>query len=206
MLEPEAEGVYGAIVLAAGASTPMGCVKQTLPWKGKTLLQHVVDELRLSELAEVVVVLGANREDIEKQVTFDGVDVVHNDQWEKGMASSVVTGLNHLLAKGLPLKAVMIVLSDQPLLGHVHFNSLKRIHANSVKGIVASSYAGVAGVPVLFDRRFFDELLRLSGEQGARALLVSNLKEVETVDAGERGIDLDTREKYEDIYDRYGRQ
>ena len=206
MLESEAEGVYGAIVLAAGASTRMGCVKQTLPWKGKTLLQHVVDELRFSELEEVVVVLGANREEIEKRVTFDGSDVVYNDQWEQGMASSVVTGLHHLLAKGIPLRAVLIVLSDQPMLGRVHFNTLKRIHANSVKGIVASSYAGVAGVPVLFDRRFFDELLQLTGEQGARALLLSNPNEVDTVDAGEKGIDLDTREKYEDIYDRYGRQ
>lgn len=206
MLELEAEGVYGAIVLAAGASSRMGCVKQMLPWKGKTLLQHVVDELRFSELDEVVVVLGANREEIEKQVTFDGVDVVHNDQWKQGMASSIVTGLNHLLAKEPPLKAVLIVLSDQPLLGHVHFNTLKRIHAKSVKGIVASSYAGVAGVPVLFDRRFYDELLQLSGEQGARAVLVSNLNEVDSVDVGEKGIDLDTREKYEDIYDRYGRQ
>ena len=198
-------GVYGAIILAAGASTRMGHVKQLLPWKGSTLLQHAIDEVLSSEIDETVVVLGANKRLIEEQTNLSGVDSVFNAKWEEGMASSIVTGLKHLLSKAPEIGAVLIVLCDQPLLDKNNYNRLiKKIITNKNK-IISSSYSDQLGVPVVFDKRFFSDLLKLRGEQGAKKLLATYNSEVIGVEAGDKAIDLDTEDKYNHYYDLYGR-
>ena len=87
----------GAILLAAGASTRMGCVKLLLPWKNSTLLEHSIEQLKESGIDLFVVVLGANQDIILEKVNFDGIDVVVNSQWQKGMATSIASGVSFLL-------------------------------------------------------------------------------------------------------------
>jgi molybdenum cofactor cytidylyltransferase len=205
MINPEEAGRYGAIILAAGASTRMGSVKQILPWKNTSLLRHAIDQVRLSGFEELAVVLGANREIIENYLALDGVDTVVNDQWEGGMASSLVAGLRHLLAKSTSLQGVLITLSDQPLLKEDDYKKLRISHIENTDKIISSFYANRMGVPALFGRRFFNDLMELKGDQGARMLLRSHGSEVVRVNVGGRGIDLDTREKYEHYYELYGR-
>lgn len=205
MRDSNEKSAYGAIILAAGASARMGCVKQTLPWKNTTLLQHVVNEIRSSGIDELVVVLGANKEEIELRIEFEGVHSVFNDQWGQGMASSIVAGLKHLLLEAPEMRGVLIALSDQPLLDKSDFKNLVNKHLDTKGKIISSYYEGGPGVPVLFDRVYFNDLLDLSGERGARVLLREHKSDVIQVDVGDRGIDLDTRDKYDRIYDLYGR-
>lgn len=204
MSNSRAGSIFGAIILAAGASTRMGRVKQVLPWKKSTLLQNAIDQVISSKIDDIVVVLGANKGVIEKHTDLSGVDIAINDTWEQGMATSIITGLKHLLSKQPELEAVLIVLSDQPLLEFEFFNKL--IYKHIDQKIISSSYSSQLGVPVLFDKRYFKDLLNLKGQQGAKALLKIHKSEVIALEAGEKGVDLDTLEKYNYYYDLYGRQ
>ena len=205
MQEPRSEGVHGAIILAAGASSRMGTAKQVLPWKGSTLLQHCIDQVRASPVDEIVVVLGANSELVESQTDLTGVHNVFNSNWDTGMASSIVAGLQRLLELSPGLRSVLILLSDQPLLDYKFYNKLLINYLEGTKKIVSSSYSGQLGVPVLFDRHYFNELLGLRGDKGARALVRAHREEVIAVDAGDQAVDLDTEEKYRHYYELFGR-
>lgn len=205
MLKSQVGGEYGAIILAAGASTRMGSAKQVLPWKNKNLLQHVMDEIRSSGLEAIAVVLGAGRDKIESQIEFGEVDPVFNEQWEGGMASSIVAGMTHLLEKLPSMRGVLIALADQPLLDRHFYNQMRNMHTDNRNKIIASFYSGELGAPALFDKRFFDELMNLRGKQGAKALLRLHESHVIRISAGDKAIDLDTKEKYEHFYDLYGR-
>ena len=205
MQEPSSEEVHGAIILAAGASSRMGTLKQVLPWKGTTLLQHSIDQVRASSFDEVVVVLGANRELVERQTDLTGVHPVFNPNWETGMASSLVAGLRGLLDLSPQLRSVLILLTDQPLLDFRFYNKLLFRYLKGETKIVSSSYSGQLGVPVLFDRHHFKELLALRGDKGARALLRSLADDVIAIDAGDQAVDLDTEEKYRHYYELFGR-
>lgn len=195
----------GAILLAAGASTRMGCVKLLLPWKNSTLLEHSIKQLKESEIDFFVVVLGANQDIIREKVNFDGIDVVVNSQWQKGMATSIASGVSFLLKKKPEIQSILVALADQPLLDYKYYNNLIDKILISKNKIVASSYSNELGVPAIFDRDYFDNLLDLEGNQGARSLLRGGSVKVTPVNAGELALDLDTRETYNRVYEQHGR-
>jgi molybdenum cofactor cytidylyltransferase len=195
----------GAILLAAGASTRMGCVKLLLPWKNSTLLEHSIEQLKESEIDFFVVVLGANQDIMREKVNFDGIDVVVNSQWRKGMATSIASGVSFLLKKKPEIQSVLVALADQPLLDYKYYNNLIDKFLISKNKIVASSYSDAMGVPAIFDRDYFDDLLNLEGSQGARSLLRGGSVKVTPVNAGELALDLDTRETYNRVYEQHGR-
>jgi molybdenum cofactor cytidylyltransferase len=195
----------GAILLAAGASTRMGCVKLLLPWKNSTLLEHSIEQLKESEIDFFVVVLGANQDIMREKVNFDGIDVVVNSQWQKGMATSIASGVSFLLKKKPEIQSVLVALADQPLLDYKYYNNLIDKFLISKNKIVASSYSDAMGVPAIFDRDYFDDLLNLEGSQGARSLLRGGSVKVTPVNAGELALDLDTRETYNRVYEQHGR-
>ena len=205
MREFRSKNTVGAILLAAGASARMGEVKQLLPWKNSTLLEHSIMQLKQSEIDSVVVVLGANEELIRNKVAFGGVEVVVNSNWEQGMATSIATGLQYLLKKIPDIQSALIALSDQPLLDFDYYNKLIYKKLNSKYKIVASAYSDQFGVPAIFDRDYFDNLLNLEGSTGARALLRGGSVKMNTVNAGELAADLDTKESYNRIYELHGR-
>ena len=197
-------GSLGGILLAAGASARMGAVKQLLAWKNSTLLEHSIQQLDLSKIDHLVVVLGANEKVICENSNLLTTEVVVNPDWKKGMATSIATGLRHLLKNTPDIQSVLIALADQPLLDFNYYNKL--IDKKLVVGnkIVCSAYSDQHGVPAIFDRSYFDNLLNLDGRKGARALLRGGDVQVATVDAGDLAVDLDTKESYNRFYELHG--
>src|SRR5260370_22325874 len=88
--------MISAILLAAGQATRFGQCKQLVPIDGKPLLQHALDNLRASNVDHVVVVLGANAEEIREQIRFDNEQVVLNPDYAGGISTSIQTGLKAL--------------------------------------------------------------------------------------------------------------
>jgi molybdenum cofactor cytidylyltransferase len=185
----------GIIILAAGASTRMGQSKQLLNVEGQSLLTRTVDTALNSLAKKIVVVLGANESDHTRVLSNLSVDVVSNGDWQKGMGSSIKTGLRYLM-ETTTLHAVIILVCDQPLLDPAHINKLITEHHTSKKPIVASSYAGTNGVPVLFEKGCFPDLLNLSDDQGAKKIIQQHPEWISTVSFPEGKIDLDTLEDY----------
>jgi molybdenum cofactor cytidylyltransferase len=72
--------------------------------------------------------------------------------------------------------------------------NLIRLHEETKKSIVASDYAGTLGIPTLFDRSLFRELLSLSDQAGAKSIILKNRTRVAQFAFPEGAIDIDTWE------------
>ncbi len=186
----------GLIILAAGSSSRMGEPKQLLPFEGKTFLQCAIDAALGSQVTSRVVVLGADKDEIKKSFRADTIPVIHNQDWEKGMSSTMQKGLNYLTKYKVP-DQVIILLCDQPFVHSGILDALIETQKATGKGIVACKYSETLGVPVLFTKKYFPEMLALKGSEGAKKLIYAHLDDVAEVDFPKGAVDIDTYEDYE---------
>ena len=189
----------GIIILAAGSSSRFGNTKQLLHFKGKTLLKHTIEEATETGAQPVVVVTGANADEISKEITNEKVEIVFNKNWEQGMASGIVMGLKNAIILNKELENIIITVCDQPFVSSSLFQQLFQKQNESAKHIVASAYADTIGTPALFTIKYFVALMGLTGDQGAKGLLKKHSKDLATVDFPDGYIDIDTQEDYENL-------
>jgi molybdenum cofactor cytidylyltransferase len=182
----------GVIILAAGNSSRLGRPKQLLPYRGKTLLTHVVAEALAAELWPVVVVTGAFHIEVGDSLCGQSVEIVFNPAWETGMASGIVAGLSNMLLLYPEVESVIIAVCDQPFISSALLLQLVSTHDASGKGIIACAYADSVGTPVLFGCAYFDRLLALSGSEGAKKLLKQYPDDLATIAFPDGHIDIDT--------------
>ncbi len=183
---------FGAVILAAGASVRLGRPKQLLEIDGQPLVARAAGAALTAGASPVVVVLGANAEQIRPVLNGLKVVVALNPAWSEGMASSMRTGLQALGAVDPSIDAVLLTVCDQPAFSADVIQRLLGALQTSGRGIAAARYAGRNGVPALFRREHFFALVTLKGDQGARALLNGHPAGVAPVDLPELALDLDT--------------
>lgn len=187
-----------AIILAAGSSSRMGQSKQLLPVDGEPLLLRTVKAvLSTSLLSSTVVVLGSEEERHSTLLQHLPVDIVSNPDWKKGIGSSLKAGLEQALQKDPALEGVVILVCDQPLLSGENITALLTTYSKTGKPVVASRYAGVPGVPAFFFKSYFDKLKRISDQEGAKKIILSNRGDVAEVNFPGGEVDLDTMEEYD---------
>jgi molybdenum cofactor cytidylyltransferase len=184
------------IILAAGSSERMGKPKLLLPYQGRSLIVHSVSVANEIKVCTPIVVTGSYDELIRKELKTCKVEVVFNPDWKTGMASSIKTGL-YLARQDSDLESVLITVADQPFVSAKLYSALIKQKLESQNQIIACRYEdGTVGVPVLFSRSKFSELLNLKGEEGARILIRNYHNLVDTVDFPSGGIDIDTIEDF----------
>ena len=186
----------GIVILAAGESARMGEPKQLLMFRGKTLLHHTIDTALSISGAPVVVVLGAHAAQIRTRLDATCVLVEENSDWRDGMGGSVSTGLRVLLTAHPAISAVIFLVCDQPFLSATTLGVLIATHQQSGRAIIASEYSGALGVPALFARTMFPELLALEGNEGARQLIHAHRDQVVGIPFPDGSVDLDTPADY----------
>lgn len=182
------------IVLAAGNSTRMGAAKQLMPYRGRPLLYHAVEQALDSECGPVVVVLGAREKELRKVLADLPVEIAVNRNWADGMGSSIQTGLRAI--EGRNIDGAILCLADQPFVLAEFLCGLLEKHVESGRTIVASSYAGTVGVPVYFARKAFGKLLALAPNQGCKGVILENMADVLLVECPEAAMDIDTPADY----------
>jgi len=191
----EVQGRVAAVVLAGGESKRFGTPKQLLPWKGNTLLGHVVDVALASGAAPVVVVLGHQADACRAALGDRLVQVVVNRDWARGQSTSVRAGL-----AALPVNAsgALFLLVDQPGITPAVINALIERHQATLAPVVWPEYQGRRGNPVLFDQDTFPDLMRLTGDTGGRPVLQAYSGHVERVPVPDAGVlfDIDTPDDY----------
>jgi CTP:molybdopterin cytidylyltransferase MocA len=165
-----------AIVLAAGASRRLGQPKQLLMLGGETLLARAIRLAAEAGATPVIAVLGAHHDRILAAVSFNklrnAIPIV-NSAWEQGIATSIHAALNSLEHCAPQASGALILGCDQPRLTGEHLRAmLDSFAAQSAHSIVASAYAGILGIPAVFPRAAFSNLLTLRGDKGARSLLM----------------------------------
>lgn len=187
----------GVIVLAAGASSRMGQSKQLLEIDAMPLLRRSVLAAVESEIGEVLVVLGA-RSDEHREVIHDlPIQIITNDQWQLGMGCSLKYGLQHLLYEKQSWNGVVIMVCDQPAVTAGHLKKLVQLHLLQRDKIIASSYQEVAGVPALLPKNYFNQLLTMGDEEGARKIIQAEKENVLALPLIRGEHDLDTLEDYQ---------
>lgn len=175
------------LVLAAGAATRFGSAKQLADLDGRPMLEHSILAMVASPVGRVVVVLGSGAEEVLREVDLHGADAVVCERWAEGQSASLASGLAELSGS----EAVVVTLGDQPF---VSPDAIRRVIAARGKGAAAvrATYHGAPGHPVLLERRLFERMRDVSGDHGARNLLISvQTREVPCDDLG-GGQDVDT--------------
>jgi molybdenum cofactor cytidylyltransferase len=150
-------------------------------------------------VAEIILVLGASAEAIRQQLPpslLDGLKVVVNQAYVKGMASSLHEGLAALDQRS---DAALIILGDQPFIRPQTLGQIVDGYRRSRAKIVIPSYQGNRGNPVLLDRSVFSEVMALEGDVGCRAIFGSHLEAIFKVEVEDKGVllDIDDQDDYE---------
>jgi molybdenum cofactor cytidylyltransferase len=183
----------GLVILAAGASSRMGFVKQNIVFKDKTMLQHLLHEALMSSLAPVTIVTGANKKDIVPNLKDLPITIIDNQNAAKGMGSSIKMGLVGSYMAHKDLEAIIYITSDMPLVNTNYLHALALAAETLPEAlIVASSYENTFGIPVLFKRAIFDDVLSLNDEDGAKKLIEKYKSQTHFIAFPEGKIDLDT--------------
>jgi molybdenum cofactor cytidylyltransferase len=183
----------GIILLAAGGSVRLGHPKQLLKFGDRTLLEYCIEAALASRAKPVVVVLGANADQLQQEINTEKVQVVMNQNWEEGMASSIRCGVS---AFDDIVEGIILMVCDQPYVSADLLNELIETHQKSGKQIVACSYGNTFGPPVFFHRSLFGELLQLKGDVGARNIVKQHSDLVETIPFVKGIVDIDTEADY----------
>ena len=150
-------------------------------------------------LQPLIVVVGADASLLIPEIDNNNTQLVINTNWKDGMATSIITGLSALLEKYPAMDSAIFMTCDQPFVTAALLNDLIITHQQTGKSIVASIYDSVMGVPALFYKSHFDELLQLQGDTGARKIIQQHINDVATVPFVKGKIDIDTPEDYENL-------
>lgn len=183
-----------AVVLAAGQSSRFGKTKQLENYQGVPLVSRSV---RLGEAVcgpNTVLVAGNDWQRVtDICAPLSGFFVV-NPRFAEGLAGSIECGIRSVAEVA---DAVMLLLADQPLITSAHLQMLLDTWQSSRESIVASAYAGTTGPPVIFPRRDFADLMRLSGDRGARSMLDANRERVKVIVFEPAALDIDRQSDLE---------
>ncbi|MDA0243553.1 MAG: nucleotidyltransferase family protein [Chloroflexi bacterium] len=187
-----------ALVLAAGESQRMGQAKLLLPWGERTILGETLTQVQASAVAEVLLISGGYREEVEAVAQKYGVAVVHNPAFATGeMLSSLQTGLRHLRGRaGEPPAAVLVMLGDLPFIPTALINQLLAGFAGGLGQIIAPSYEGRRGHPVIIGRELWEDVLALPPTAAPRDLFRQHPPTLLPVTTDLILRDIDTPEEY----------
>lgn len=196
---------FGAVILAAGASSRMGTPKQALRLEGESLLRRTALAALDTGCAPVIVVTGANAEVARGEV--EGLDVVEavNPMWETGMGSSVRAGMEVLDHVAPGVNAVVLLVCDQPHVTAEVVRGLMAAHLRAARPLTASVYGGAAGVPAVFGRPLFGELRSITGAAGARGVIRRHAASAHLVPFALGEVDVDTPEDFARLSAAVGR-
>ena len=177
--------MISAILLAAGQSKRMnGENKLVKKIRDIPLIKHSVKNILTSSIDELIIVLGHQKEIIEKLIVRnEKIKFVFNKDFESGMASSIKAGLNNLSAE---VEAFFICLGDMPMVNHNIYNQL--IKSKGSKEIIIPTYKGQQGNPVLFNKSMKEKVINISGDTGAKKILELNKDKILKLETNDQSV------------------
>lgn len=190
------------IILAAGAATRFGQPKQLLRLKDKYLIEWVLDAALNSRLSRIVLVLGYAHQKIlqalAEKTQHSKLHIEVNPHYKKGQSHSLRIGLT---AVKDDFPAVIFLLGDQPMLNSAIINTLLERFWSADNDICVPTYRGRRKNPAMFSRRFYNHLMDIKGDTGARQLIDDNPDRVLTVEMDNPlcFVDIDTRQDFENL-------
>jgi molybdenum cofactor cytidylyltransferase len=185
------------LVLAAGKSSRMDGIKQLEKINNKTLLDITLEKLKSIFSDKIYCVLGANADKIKAEITSKNIQFIENPNYEKGLSSSIVSGIEYFKKEALNFEGIYILLADQPGIETAYLESLLLLFQEHKDTIIASKYGNKLGVPAIFPKKYFPELLLIRGDKGAKEFLNERKSEVINPELSTNFFDIDTKEDLE---------
>lgn len=158
------------IILAAGESKRLGTPKQLVRFKGKSLIRHSIDVALNSNSDHVFVVLGAYGSLIKNDLKDLPYTPITNDNWMSGMGSSIKKGISECITRFPATEAIILMTCDQPYINPQILDELIQFY-NEGETVVSCRYSETIGIPALFGRNHFEELLAIKNAEGAKKIL-----------------------------------
>ncbi|HEY3847146.1 MAG TPA: molybdopterin-binding/glycosyltransferase family 2 protein [Acetobacteraceae bacterium] len=195
-IAPRSAPTIAAVVLGAGRSRRMAPHNKLLvaDRTGKTMIARVVDNVLSSNARPVLVVVGHQAEQVEHALGGRPVRYVHAAEYAEGLSASLKAGI---AAVPPECAAAVVCLGDMPLVtGRMIDRLLAAYDPDEGRLIVLPVFHGKQGNPMLWDRRFFPEILQITGDSGARFLVGKHMESVAEVEMADDAVlrDFDTTE------------
>jgi molybdenum cofactor cytidylyltransferase len=173
-------------------------VKALLPIGDTTFIERIVYHLQQSEIEELIVVLGAQHEQILQKLKPEVFKVQINDRWEKGQLSSLRLGIGNLSHRS---EGVLFTLVDHPLVQIATYRTLIDFWKKDKRRIVIPTYRGRKGHPAIFPAHLYEALQHQELPNGARDIIRSERDSVFFVPVPDSGVvdDIDTLEDYRSL-------
>ncbi|WP_066633467.1 DVU_1551 family NTP transferase [Desulfolucanica intricata] len=191
-----------ALILAAGYSSRMGTFKPLLPMGNTTVIAAAVNNFRAAGINDVRVVVGYRAHDLIPVLDELGVLAVYNENYDRGMFSSVQSGV-----KSLPrqVDAFFILPVDNPLVRPKTISEVIRAREESNAGIVYPSFAGQRGHPPLIASDYAGEIISSRIQANLREVLTRHEAAARDIDVIDQGVllDMDTPEDYRRLLSRW---
>jgi len=187
------------IILAAGEGKRMVEVKLTLPLGDKKLIEWVLQAVKLAPLDKYFLVVRPEDKEIIKIGESWGAEIVLNPEYRSGMSSSIRKALYQISSE--VVEGIFILLGDQPLINPSIIYKMLKAFTPGKREIVVPFYRDKQGNPVLFDKYWREELMKLSGDVGGRVLIKAHPERIKRVKIPDESIllDIDREEDYEKI-------
>ncbi len=187
------------LILAAGESSRMGTDKALLAYHGRTFLEAILSTCREGGLDRLVVVLGHHAREIQHALNLEGAEVVVNQNYRRGQTSSLQAGLKAL--ETAEPEAIVLCLVDHPAVSAETIRKLVAAFQPSRSPLAIPTFQGQHGHPVLIGRALFEQLKKLSPDEGANAVIRKYRHLTKFIEVDDRGIllDVDDPETYRSL-------
>jgi molybdenum cofactor cytidylyltransferase len=185
-----------ALVMAAGRSRRMAPLNKLMVTDkaGQAMITRVVDNALASRARPVLVVTGHERERVEEALAGRPVLTTHADTYAEGLSASLKAGIAALPPD---VEGVLVLLGDMPLVSPAMLDRiLAAFDPEEGRAIIQPTFRGKQGNPVLWGREFFEEILAITGDVGARYLTGRHGDRLFNVEMADDGVlrDFDTAE------------
>ena len=180
------------ILLAAGNSKRFNGNKLLAIYKEKPIYMYIVEKVLDLKVDKIICV--TQYEEIKEGLLNTDINVVINDNSSLGISSSIKLGINFDKSSD----GYMFMVCDQPFISIETLNSVIDNFINGDKGIVCVGYGDNKGNPVIFSKRYIDELLLLEGDSGGKKILKGYLNDLKVVNVDNEIelVDIDTQEEF----------
>ncbi len=185
-----------AIILAAGGARRMGQPKQLLTLGGRTLLSRAIATADAAGCRPIVVVIGAHAAEVRQELEGRDVWIAENPDWEKGIGTSIRSGVGALIAMQSGANRLVLLLCDQPGVTDATIRRLDDTRQAMRRPVCVSTYGGTIGAPVLVSGAFVKQLMALADDSGAKSIWVHHSDAVCEVPCPEAAADIDTPDDY----------
>ena len=169
--------------------------KMLLPYKDKTIIEKVIENIIASGIENIMVVLGSDKDNIRKVIDKLPVTDCYNENYREGMLSSVKYGFDKLDEQ---CEAVLVFLGDQPGIQTDVIKILIKAYRNSGKGIVMPVFNNKRGHPLIIDIKYKGDIEYLDKSATLRDLIHNHADDVLEIEVNTQSIlrDIDTHEDY----------